>query len=307
MKIAAGVDIGGTNTAIGIITENGEIPFQTSLLTTLYKEPEELVIKIAKIIKEEISKFNCQYNFLGTGIGAPNGNYFTGNIEYAPNLKWKGIIPLAQLFQKHTGANAILNNDANAAAIGEMVFGNAKGINDFLFITLGTGLGSGIVSNGKVIYGNDGFAGELGHTIIFKDGRACNCKRFGCLETYCSATGLRRTYAEIIKEDFSKKTLSSESIFIKAISGDNAAKEAFGITAEILGFALANSVAYTSPKAIFLFGGLANAGEFLLNPVKEHFEKNLLNIYKNKIPVLLSGLKEADAALLGASSPIFNN
>jgi glucokinase len=306
MKIAAGVDIGGTNTAIGIITEYGEIIFQTSIATTSYLEPEELVIQVAKILKEEISKINSLFTFLGTGIGAPNGN-FKGSIEFAPNLKWKGIIPLAQLFEKHTGAPAILNNDANAAAIGEMVFGKARGINDFLFITLGTGLGSGIVANGKVIYGNDGFAGELGHTITFKDGRACNCGRFGCLETYCSATGLRRTYAELIREDFSENTLSSESIFQKAISGDEVAGEAFRITAEILGLALANSVAYTSPKAIFLFGGLANAGEFLLNPVKEHFEKNLLNIYKNKIPVLLSGLKEADAALLGASSPIFNN
>jgi glucokinase len=306
MKAALGVDIGGTKTAFGIVDEKGNILFQDILLTTSYETPEDLVRALQQKLLLHLEKIKEQYEFAGIGIGAPNANFFTGTVENAPNLKWKGVIRLAEIFKNAFGLNAVLTNDANAAAMGEMIFGGAKGMKDFLFITLGTGLGSGIVSGGNLIYGHDGFAGELGHTIIFPEGRLCGCGRRGCLETYCSATGLRRTYAEEKGEEFSKETASSKDIYERALMGEPEAVKSFEITTEILGLALANAVTFTSPKAIFIFGGLAQAGDYLLKPVKEHFEKNLMINYKNKIDIRPSQLKESDAAILGAASLVMN-
>ena len=246
--------------------------------------------------------FADKYELAGIGIGAPNGNYFKGTIEFAPNLKWEGIIPLAQLFSEKLNCKTILTNDANAAAIGEMIFGGAKGMKDFIFITLGTGLGSGIVANGEMIYGHDSFAGEIGHVIMFQDGRQCGCGRNGCLETYCSATGIIKTYMQLTNSD---QLIDAKCIYDKALADDKKAIEAFNYTGDILGLALANSVAYTSPEAIFLFGGLALAGDFIFKPTIESFEKNLLHIYKNKIKIIPSKLKENEAAILGAASLVW--
>lgn len=315
-QLVAGIDIGGTNTYFGLVNRNGKILLTGSVRTTDFPEPKELVSAVSK--KIQILVADCQmktaeYKLAGVGIGAPNGNYFNGSIEFAPNLKWKGVVPLAEYFKAQLNVPAVLTNDANAAALGEMYFGGAKGMKDFIFITLGTGLGSGIVVNGQMVYGHDGFAGELGHTIIIQHGRQCGCGRKGCLEQYCSASGIVKTYFEILKsenpdamENINRSLVDSKYIYDKAMGGDEDAFYAFNYTGELLGFALANSVAYTSPEAIFLFGGLAQAGELLFNPVILSFEKNLLHNYKNKVKVLPSSLPENDAAILGAASLIWN-
>lgn len=308
-KLVAAIDIGGTNTVFGLVDEIGNILLKESVPTEHFPIPEDLVAVVCEHIKKAMQQFLVEYELKGAGIGAPNGNYFKGTIEFAPNLKWKGVIPLAKLFSERLGVIAVLTNDANAAAIGEMMFGGAKGMKDFIFITLGTGLGSGIVANGEIILGHDGFAGELGHVIIFPEGRQCGCGRKGCLETYCSATGIKRTYSDLLMSHHDKANLQArvadaKYIYDKAMEGEKDAIAAFDQTGEILGLALANSVAYTSPEAIFLFGGLAMAGDFIFKPTIESFEKNLLNIYKNKIKILPSKLKENDAAILGAASLI---
>ncbi len=308
-QLVAGIDIGGTNTVFGLVDEKGNILLKESVATEHFPIPEDLVAVVCERIKKSVAAFSHKYNFVGVGIGAPNGNYFKGTIEFAPNLKWEGIVPLAKLFSERLNVKAVLTNDANAAAIGEMVFGGAKGMKDFLFITLGTGLGSGIVANGELILGHDSFAGEIGHVILFPDGRQCGCGRKGCLETYCSATGIKRTYSDLLmrhpeKNNLSGKVADAKYIYDKAVQGDTEALEAFNYTGDVLGLALANSVAYTSPEAIFLFGGLALAGDFIFKPTIESFERNLLNIYKNKIKILPSQLKENDAAILGAASLI---
>ena len=307
VKLVAGVDIGGTNTAFALIDRNGEIHFKDSIPTGKDPVPDDLVHRVSAEISKSLQQIKDGH-LAGIGIGAPNGNYFNGTIEFAPNLSWKGVVPLAKLFSETLKVPAVLTNDANAAALGEMFFGAAKGMRDFIFITLGTGLGSGIVCNGEMVYGHDGFAGEVGHTIVIPHGRQCGCGRRGCLEQYCSATGLVKTYIEIltasneISHIVDRDSINSHYIFEKALAGDEAAFYAFNYTGEMLGFALANSVAYTSPKAIFLFGGLANAGELLFAPTKLSFQKNLLNIYQNKVSILPSALAENDAALLGAAS-----
>ena len=303
-QVIAAVDIGGTNVVYGIVSREGKVLAKSVVPTKNCLEPSVMVEKVVEGLQHQLSFIDEPKELCGVGIGAPNGNFHTGCIEFAPNLNWKGIIPLAELFEKALGVKALLTNDANAAALGEMIFGDAKGMNDFLFITLGTGLGSGIVANGKLIYGHDGLAGELGHVIVVPEGRSCGCGRKGCLETYCSATGLRRTYAEMTSTEFTAKTLSSKEIVERAIQEDPIAQNALDYTAKILGAALANAVAYTSPKTIFLFGGLANAGDLLLIPTRLYMEESLLNIYKNKVEIRLSGLPEDDAALLGAASLI---
>ncbi len=308
-QLVAGIDIGGTNTVFGLVDEKGNILLKESVATEHFPIPEDLVAVVCERIKKSVAAFSHKYNFVGVGIGAPNGNYFKGTIEFAPNLKWEGIVPLAKLFSERLNVKAVLTNDANAAAIGEMMFGGAKGMKDFLFITLGTGLGSGIVANGELILGHDSFAGEIGHVILFPDGRQCGCGRKGCLETYCSATGIKRTYSDLLmrhpeKNNLSGKVADAKYIYDKAVQGDTEALEAFNYTGDVLGLALANSVAYTSPEAIFLFGGLALAGDFIFKPTIESFERNLLNIYKNKIKIIPSQLKENDAAILGAASLI---
>jgi len=310
-KIVVGIDIGGTNTIFGLVDDTGTILIKDHVPTEHFPIPEDLVAVVCEHIKKAFLKLGSDYQLVGIGIGAPNGNYLNGTIEFAPNLKWEGIIPLAKLFESNLKVTTLLTNDANAAALGEMMFGGAKGMNDFIFITLGTGLGSGIISNGQLIYGHDSFAGEIGHVIMFTDGRQCGCGRKGCLETYCSATGIKRTYTDLLmskheKVDVKTKVADAKYIYDKAIEGDKNAIEAFNYTGEILGLALANSVTYTSPEAIFLFGGLAQAGDFIFKPTIQSFEKNLLHIYKNKIKILPSLLKENDAAILGATSLVWN-
>lgn len=309
-QLVAGIDIGGTNTVFGLVDSAGNILFKEAVPTAHFALPENLVAAISEHIEKYFLEFSENYELAGVGIGAPNGNYFKGTIELAANLKWKGIIPLARLFSDRLNCKVILTNDANAAAIGEMLFGGAKGMKDFIFITLGTGVGSGIVVNGGMVYGHDSFAGEIGHVIMFPDGRQCGCGRKGCLETYCSATAIKRTYSDLLlrnngETDIAGKVFDAKYIYDKAVSGDKNAIEAFNYTGDILGLALANSVAYTSPQTIFLFGGLALAGDFIFKPTIESFEKNLLNIYKNKIKILPSQLSENDAAILGAASLVW--
>jgi glucokinase len=254
----------------------------------------------------------------GIGLGAPNANYYSGNIELAANLKWKGTIPLRQLAEQAFGLPATVTNDANATAIGEMIYGAAKGMKDFIIITLGTGVGSGFVSNGQLIYGHDGFAGELGHVIAVRDGRSCGCGRKGCLETYASATGIVRTANELLEHNPSHATdghpdwlqtvyqnggeITSSGIHKAALAGDPLALEIFDFTGKILGQTLADIVAITSPEAIIFFGGLTKAGDFILKPSKKYMEENLLAIFKNKIEIIPSGLSERDAAILGAAA-----
>ncbi len=304
-QLAAGIDIGGTNTVFGLVNRKGEIIAYGSVKTAEYPEASELVKAVSEKIQEALPPGSA---LAGVGIGAPNGNYYKGTIEFAPNLKWYGIIPIAGYFSEALHCKAILTNDANAAALGEMIFGGAKGMKDFLIITLGTGLGSGIVVNGSVVYGHDGFAGEVGHVIAIPEGRLCGCGRKGCVETYCSATGIKRTYYE--KKNIQSETMayiSSRQIFEQALAGDKASIETFEYTGKILGLVLANSVAYTSPEAIFLFGGPTQAGELLFKPTRESFEENLLNIYKGKIKILPSLLNENDVAILGAASLVWKD
>lgn len=309
MKVVAGIDIGGTNTKFGLVDEMGICRTVDSILTKKFKKPNQLVKEVSSKISE-LLKPDSQ--LVGVGIGVANGNFYKGTIEFAPNLPWEGVIPLAKLFQKEIHVPCVLTNDAKAAAIGEMLFGGAKNMNDFIFITLGTGLGCGIVSNGQLIYGHDGLAGELGHTMVHKNGRSCGCGRKGCLETYVSASGIKRTVDTWLYQGKksiltkNKNKIQSSDIFSAAKNGDALALKAFEFTGKTLGLALANSVAYTSPKAIFLFGGLANAKELLFEPTIRHFEENLLSIYKNKIKILPSKLKENKVAILGAASLAWN-
>lgn len=308
--LVVGIDIGGTNTVFGLVNQEGEILIREKVSTEHFPLAEDLVAVVCEHIKKAMAPYAATHELKGVGIGAPNGNHFKGTIEFAPNLKWKGIVPIAQLFSEHLEVKALLTNDANAAALGEMIFGGAKGMKDFIFITLGTGLGSGIVANGELIYGHDSCAGEIGHVIMFPDGRQCGCGRKGCLETYCSATGIKRTYSDLLISRHEKTNLTAgmadaKYIFDRALQGEEAAIEAFEYTGRILGLALANSVAYTSPEAIFLFGGLALSDQFIFAPTIKSFEENLLHIYKNKIKILPSELKENTAPILGAASLIW--
>lgn len=273
-----------------------------------------LVARIHDMIKKLLPEFAASYELKGIGIGAPNGNYYRGTVENPPNLSWKGVIDIVGMFRRYFDIPVVITNDANAAALGEMLFGAAKGMKDFIVITLGTGVGSGIVANGQLIYGADGFAGEIGHTIYDPLGRQCGCGRRGCLETYASAGGICRTVFELLSErrdeselrSVSFDTLTAKMVSDAALRGDTIAREAFEITGRILGFKLAESVAHTSPEAIILFGGLANAGELIFEPTKRHLENSLLPIYRGKVKILPSGLKEGNTAVLGASALIWN-
>ncbi|MCC7331645.1 MAG: ROK family protein [Flavobacteriales bacterium] len=309
-KIAIGIDIGGTNTLFGLVDNSGECLTKKSLLTSNYDTPEKLIKAIFDGVQEMKDDRN-DIEIIGIGVGAPNGNFYNGTIEYAPNLKWKGVINLIQLFRKYFDLPVYVTNDANAAAIGEMTYGVAKGINDFVVVTLGTGLGSGIVSNGKLIYGHDGFAGELGHTIVEENGRDCACGRKGCLETYVSATGIVRTAHILLAKSSKPSIISDEKITAKSIAeaaqkGDSLALEIFDYTAKKLGLSLANLVAITSPKIIVLFGGLSNSGESISEPTQKYMEEYLLQIFKNKIKITQSFFKEGTAAVIGAGSLVWN-
>lgn len=311
IHLAAGIDIGGTNTVIGFADQEGNILFRDSLITDEYDDPAEFVAVVAAKIKQGLE--GNPWKLEGIGIGAPNGNYYNGCIEFAPNLRWKGTVELTSLFMKHFSIPVSLTNDANAAAIGEMIYGAAKGMRNFVVITLGTGLGSGIVANGEVIYGHDGFAGELGHIIVDPKGRLCGCGRRGCLETYASATGLNRTIKQFLEErDDSSllrgiplKEITSKTVYEAAVKGDKLALEAFDYTCQILGMKLADTVAVLSPEAIILFGGLANAREFIFEDTQKYMEQFLLEIYKNKVRILPSLLPESDAAVLGAAALVW--
>ena len=305
-----GIDVGGTNTEIGLVNELGVCVERSSFKTQNYDSPSDYTEKISQSINQ--FKVNSK-KILGVGIGAPNGNFHKGTIEDPPNLAWKGITPLASMIKDRIKKPVVLTNDANAAAIGEMMYGNAKEIKHFVIITLGTGLGSGIVVDGKLLYGHSGFAGEIGHTIVRDEGRDCGCGRKGCLETYASATGIVKTVHELLEKRHvssvlkGKEEITSKQITEAALSGDSLALEAFDITGEILGKKLADSALYTSPEAFFFFGGLALAGDLIIEPTKRYMEKNILNIYKNKVQILKSGLKENDAAILGASALLINH
>lgn len=305
-----GIDIGGTNSVFGIVDARGNILTSGSVKTQAYSKVEDYVDDVCKNLLPLIEAQGGTDKIKGIGIGAPNGNFYNGTIEFAPNLPWKGVIPLAALFEERLGIPTALTNDANAAAVGEMTYGAARGMKDFIMITLGTGVGSGIVINGQVVYGHDGFAGELGHVIARREGRICGCGRKGCLETYCSATGVARTAREFLaaKTDPSllrnipAEEIQSKDVYDAAVKGDKLAQEIFEFTGNILGEALADAIAFSSPEAIILFGGLAKSGDYIMNPVKKSMEENLLNIYKGKTKLLVSELKDSDAAVLGASA-----
>ena len=310
-SFVVGVDIGGTGTKFGIVDNVGNVLFASEISTKKHKEVYSFIDELYQELSILIEKVGGVGRIKGIGVGAPNGNVYTGTIEYAPNLPWKGIIPLAKMLQDKFKIPVRLTNDANAAAVGEMLYGAAQGMKDFIMITLGTGVGSGIVANGQLIYGHDGFAGELGHTIIIPDGRlhAGTGKR-GSLESYASATGVTESALEILNQtdrpsllrDIPREELNSKAVFEAATKGDEVAKEVFEFTGKILGMALANFVMFSSPEAIILFGGLTKAGDLILKPTREHLEANVIEIFQNKVKILVSHLKESDAAILGASA-----
>lgn len=306
-----GMDMGGTNTVFGIVDARGNVLAKSAIKTDTHADINLFIDDLYEELMKLIENVGGIDKIRGIGVGAPNGNYYTGNIEFAPNLRWKGVIHFAELMTKKFGVPTALTNDANAAAVGEMTYGAARGMKNFIMITLGTGVGSGIVIDGKVVYGHDGFAGELGHTIAVRNnGRMCGCGRTGCLEAYTSATGVARSAREILdtcKEDSLLRNIPLESITSKdvyeaAVQGDKVAKDIFEYTGKILGEALADFVAFSSPEAIILFGGLTKSGDLIMNPIKENLEKNLLKLWSGKIKVLTSELKESDAAVLGASA-----
>ncbi|HVN56710.1 MAG TPA: ROK family protein [Bacteroidales bacterium] len=332
-KVAIGIDIGGTNTAIGVVDSEGvvlyerkpqmptpqkkENPNMTQAVSDaiLTKYISDLTVEIKKAI-ETVKQINPQIEVMGIGIGAPNANYYSGTIEYAPNLPFVGVVQFASMVQKNfPGIKYVkLTNDANAAALGEMIYGGAKGMKNFAMMTIGTGLGSGLIVNGDLVYGADGFAGECGHVTVVPGGRLCGCGGHGHLEAYCSATGIKRTVYELLAKynpansplsDIPMNEMSSKVVFDAAEKGDAVALEVFQITGEILGRALADTVHYISPEAIFLFGGAAAAGDYIFKPTKESMERHLMPVFRNKVKILPSKLKESSAAILGASALVW--
>jgi len=314
-ELAIGIDIGGTNTKYGIVNHRGEILEKGDLRTDAYPKVEEYVEALHEAVKPIIKKNGGETTIKGIGIGAPNGNPFSGTIEYAPNLRWRGVIPLCELVTAKFKMPSVINNDAKAAAIGEMTYGAARGMKDFIMITLGTGVGSGIVVNGQVVYGHDGFAGELGHTTIRPGGRKHpGTGMHGTLETYASATGIAVTANEMLDEDpkqqssmrkYRREEITAKIVAEAAEKGDKIAQDVYRFTGQILGEALANFVMFSSPEAIILFGGVIKAGDLILKPTREHMEKNVLPIFQNKVKLVFSELKEADAAILGASALVW--
>lgn len=307
-----GIDIGGTNTVFGIVDARGVVLASSSIKTRKHSKFEDYIDELNTELTKLMEATDTVGKIHGIGIGAPNANYYTGVIEQGVNLPWPTPIPLAQMVQEKTGIPVAVTNDANAAAIGEMTYGAARGMKDFIMITLGTGVGSGIVINGQLVYGHDGFAGELGHVIVRRrNGRLCNCGRRGCLETYCSATGVAQSAREFLEARPNEPSLlrnipideiTSKDVYDAAVSGDKIAKEIFEFTGEILGEALADFTVFSAPQAFILFGGLAKSGDMLMKPLVNAMEKNMLGIWKDKVKVLPSELKEADAAVLGASA-----
>ena len=315
-KVTIGVDIGGTNTALGVVDKKGNVLVKDSILTPGHGEIDlfiaNLAVAINKLI-ESAGRLAGEVEIMGIGFGAPNGNYYTGTIEYAPNLSFKGVIHFVEKLKAHYPdfKTIVLSNDANAAAVGEMMYGGAKGMTNFVMFTLGTGVGSGIVVNGNLVYGHEGFAGECGHTILIPGGRLCGCGAFGHLEAYCSATGMKRTAFELLAHyDASDSLLAGKTyneldakmIHDVALKGDKIALDVFKKTGEWLGQGLANTVHLLNPEAIFFFGGPAAAGELIFKPAKENMEKHLLPFFKNKVKILPSQLNPGDAAIIGAGA-----
>ena len=306
-----GIDIGGTNTVFGLVDARGTVIASSSIKTAKHHDINDYIDELHAEVMRLIEANDATGKIHGIGVGAPNANYYTGTIENAANLLWKGVIPFAKMLQDKFDLPVAITNDANAAAIGEMTSGAARGLKDFIMITLGTGVGSGIVVNGQLVYGHDGFAGELGHMIVKRNnGRLCGCGRTGCLEAYCSATGVARTAREFLEirtepsllRNIPIEDITSKDVYDAAIQGDKIAKEVFEYTGKILGEAFADMMVFTSPEAFILFGGLAKSGDLLLKPLKEAMNKNMLFAFKGKAKVMLSELKEADAAVLGASA-----
>lgn len=308
-----GLDLGGTNSVFGIVDSRGDIKATTAIKTQGYETVDEYVEASVEALQIIIDQVGGIEKIKAMGIGAPNGNYYTGTIEFAPNLSWghNGIVPLAKMFSDKLGIPVALTNDANAAAIGEMTYGVARGMKNFIVITLGTGVGSGIVINGQLVYGSDGFAGELGHVIMNRvNGRPCGCGRKGCLEAYCSATGVARTARELIEttdepsllRDIPAADITSLDVSIAASKGDALAKRIYEFTGNMLGEACADFAAFSSPEAFIFFGGLTKAGALLMDPIKKAYEENVLNIFKGKAKFLVSGLDGSSAAVLGASA-----
>jgi glucokinase len=312
-EVVIGIDIGGTYTKYGIIDRKGDCFLDGSVNTYGHPDVNSFLDNLFFKINMALESSKNDFKILGIGVGAPSSNYYNGSIENASNLSWKGVIPIARLIKNYFDIPVAVTNDANAAALGEMMYGGAVNMKDFIVITLGTGLGSGIVVNGNVVYGHDGFAGELGHIVAVDNGRQCGCGKRGCLETYVSAPGIMRTVFELLSEynddsdlrKISFDNLTSKIIYEAARKGDRIALEAFEITGRILGKSLANAIAFSSPEAIFLFGGLAAAGDFIFNPTREHMEKNLLKVFQNKVKLLPSGLQDKNAAILGAAGLIW--
>lgn len=308
-----GLDLGGTNSVFGIVDSRGDIKATTSIKTQGYDKVDDYVgasIEALQLIIDQVGGID---KIKAMGIGAPNGNFYNGTIEFAPNLSWghNGIVPLAKMFSDKLGIPVALTNDANAAAIGEMTYGAARGMKNFIVITLGTGVGSGIVVNGQLVYGSDGFAGELGHVVVRREnGRSCGCGRFGCLEAYCSATGVARTARELLEtteepsilRDMIPDDITSLDVSIAAGKGDKLSQHVYQMTGEMLGEACADFAAFCSPEAFIFFGGLTKAGDLLMKPLKESYDKHVLKIYKDKAKFLISGLDGSSAAVLGASA-----
>lgn len=314
-KLAIGVDVGGTNTKFGIVNQEGEILIQDRIKTNEKETVEGFIDLLAEKLLPMIEQFGGVENFVGLGMGAPNANYYKGTIEYAANLKWKGVIPMADMLEKRFGLPVKMTNDANAAAVGEQIYGVAKGMKNFITVTLGTGVGGGIITDGKIVNGFNGFAGELGHIVVRHGGRLHKGTGIkGSLEAYASATGLRDTAIELLQANPDKNSLlrnytindlTSETVFICAEQGDALSNEIFEFTGTILGEALATFVHICAPEAIVLFGGLTKAGDLILKPTRKAMEDNLLQVFKDKVKILYSDLKEADAAILGASALVW--
>ncbi|MGN1221139.1 MAG: ROK family protein [Candidatus Cryptobacteroides sp.] len=306
-----GIDVGGQTTKLGVVDARGAVLAQTVIRTDNYDTVEPYIAELAEAVNKIIADAKAEGEIRGIGVGAPNGNYYTGNIESAPNLVWAhNTVEFAKLLSEALdGLPVALTNDANAAAVGEMTYGAARGMKNFIMITLGTGVGSGIVINGEVVYGHDGFAGELGHTAAVRNnGRVCGCGKTGCLETYCSATGVARTareWLELTDEPSilrSLDSIASKDVYDAAKDGDKLALKIFEFTGKILGRSFADFIAFSAPEAIVLFGGLARAKEFLREPIENAMNENVLPLWRNKVKIVFSQLKESDAAILGASA-----
>ena len=312
-QVALGIDIGGTNTKFGLVNHRGEILAKGSIKTDVHENVEDFIDELYQNIKPLLEEHCSDKEFEGIGVGAPNANYYRGTIEHAPNLRWKGVINFAEMMTEKFGSPCKMTNDANAAALGEMQYGAARGMKDFIMITLGTGVGSGIVCGGRLVYGHDGFAGELGHTIVKPGGRKhWSTGSEGSLEAYASATGIaitakkmRAEFPESMLNQYPEEQIESRTVHKCALKGDSTAIEVFRYTGQKLGEALANFVMFSSPEAILLFGGVIKAGDFILKPTKLHMERNLLPIFRGKVKLVFSELDEADAAILGASALVW--